>query len=190
MPEYAGIAEDGAFLFYLENGGVTRDVSKAERRVVGHALPKFTAGWSNYFTILENIDFSFSARAIYGYDVLNVTRLMLGNAQWLPNLNVLHSAIDDENAGLNNSPVVNSFYLEDASFIRLDNVTLGYSFNTENIAWAKKIRIYFTSNNLYTFTNYTGIDPEINFSGLSFGLDQYNVYPKTRTYTFGLNIIF
>ncbi len=190
MPEYAGIAEDGAFLFYMENGGVTRDVSQAERRIVGHALPKFTAGWSNYFTIYKNIDFSFAARAIYGYDVLNVTRLMFGNAQWLPNLNVLHSALDDQNAGLNNPPVVNSYYLEDASFIRLDNVTLGYSFNTDNIAWAKKIRIYFTSNNLYTFTNYTGLDPEINFSGLSFGLDQYNVYPKTRTYTFGVNIIF
>lgn len=190
MPEYAGIADDGAFLFYMENGGVTRDVTQAERRVVGKALPDFTVGWSNYFTIMENIDLSFAGRAVYGFDVLNVTRLMFGNSTWLPTENVLRSALDDEAAGLDNAPVINSYYLEDGSFIRLDNITLGYSFNTQNSAWVKKIRFYVTANNLYTLTNYTGIDPEINFSGLSFGLDQYNVYPKTRSFTAGLNFIF
>ena len=190
MPEYAGIADDGAFLFYTEDGGVTRDVSEAERRIVGNALPDFTMGWSNYFTIAENIDLSFALRAVYGYDMLNVTRLMYGNATWLPNENVLRTALDDEAAGLDNAPVVNSYYLEDASFLRFDNVTLGYSFNTENSAWINKIRVYFTANNLYTLTNYTGIDPEINFNGLSFGLDQYNVYPKTRSFTMGLNFTF
>ncbi len=190
MPEYAGIAEDGAFLFYKANGGVTRNVSEAERRVVGHALPKFTMGWSNYFTIFKNLDMSFSARFVYGFDVLNVTRLVLGNPQWLPNLNVLRSALDDQAAGLNSAPVVNSYYLEDGSFIRVDNLTLGYTFNTSNIEWLRRLRLYFTSNNLLLLTNYTGIDPEINYNGLSFGLDQYNVYPKTRTFTIGLNAIF
>jgi len=190
MPEYAGVASDGAFLFYTESGGVTRDLSAAERRVVGHALPDFTIGWSNYFTIYENIDFSFTARAIYGYDVLNVTRLMFGNAQWLPNLNVMQSALDDKEKGIDSAPILNSYYLEDGSFIRLDNVSIGYTFNTKNLDWAQKIRVYFISNNLLTLTNYTGIDPEINFSGTSFGLDQYNVYPKTRTLTFGFNIVF
>ncbi len=190
MPEYAGIAEDGAFLFYKANGGVTRNVSEAERRVVGHALPKFTMGWSNYFTLFKNIDMSFSARFVYGFDVLNVTRLVLGNPQWLPNLNVLRSALNDQAAGLNSAPVVNSYYLEDGSFVRIDNLTIGYTFNTSNIEWLRKLRLYFTSNNLLLLTKYTGIDPEINYSGLSFGLDQYNVYPKTRTFTIGLNAIF
>lgn len=189
MPEYAGIADDGAFLFYMENGGVTRDVSEAERRVVGSALPDFTIGLSNYFTIMENIDFSFAGRAVYGFDVLNVTRLMYGNSTWLPTENVLRSALDDEVAGLNSSPVVNSYYLEDGSFIRLDNITLGYTLSIES-NWIEKIRFYVSANNIYTFTNYTGIDPEINFSGLSFGLDQYNVYPKTRSITAGFNFIF
>ena len=190
MPEYAGIADDGAFLFYKANGGVTRNVSEAERRVVGHALPKFTMGWSNYFTLFKNIDMSFSARFVYGFDVLNVTRLVLGNPQWLPNLNVLRSALTDQAAGLNSAPVVNSYYLEDGSFIRFDNLTIGYTFNTSNIEWLRKLRLYFTSNNLLLLTNYTGIDPEISYNGLSFGLDQYNVYPKTRTFTIGLNAIF
>jgi iron complex outermembrane receptor protein len=190
MPQYAGIAEDGAFLFYMANGGVTRDVSKAQRRVVGHALPKFTMGWSNYFTIYKNIDISFTARLVYGFDVLNVTRLVLGNPQWLPNLNVLRSALADKAAGLNSAPVVNSFYLEDGSFLRLDNLTIGYTFNTSNLEWVKKIRLYFSSNNLFLLTKYSGIDPEIDFNGLSFGLDQYNVYPKTRNFTLGVNFVF
>ncbi len=190
MPQYAGISADGAFLFYTASGGVTRDVSAAQRRVVGHALPDFTMGWSNYFTIYKKIDVSFALRAIYGFNVLNVTRLIFGNAQWLPNLNVLHSALVDKAAGINSAPVVNSYYLEDGSFVRLDNITIGYTFDTKNLDWIRKIRVYVTSNNLYTLTGYTGIDPEINYNGLSFGLDQYNVYPKTRTLTFGFNIIF
>ncbi len=190
MPEYAGIADDGAFLFYTEEGGVTRDVSEAERRIVGNALPDFTMGLSNMFTIYKKIDFGFTFRAVYGYDVLNVTRLMYGNSTWLPNENVLASALDDEAAGLVNSPVVNSYYLEDASFVRFDNLTIGYTFIPKSKDWVKKIRVYFTANNLYTFTNYTGIDPEISFNGLSFGLDQYNVYPKTRSFTAGLNFVF
>jgi len=190
MPEYAGINENGEFLFYMENGGVTTDVAEAERRIVGNALPKFSIGWSNYFIIFKNIDFSFAGRFIYGYDVLNVTRLMFGNANWLPDLNVLQSALDDKERGLTSSPMVNSYYLEDGTFARLDNVSLGYSFNTPKTGWFKKIRLYVSSNNVYTLTNYTGTDPEIDFNGFSFGLDQYNVYPKTRTYTFGINATF
>jgi hypothetical protein len=68
----------------------------------------------------------------------------------------------------------------------LDNITIGY--NIKNIKVIKNIRVYFTSNNLLTITGYSGVDPEISTSGLSFGLDQYNVYPKTRTFTLGVNV--
>lgn len=190
MPEYAGISQDGAFLFYTAAGGVTRDVTAAERRVVGQALPKFTVGLSNYFTLFKNLDLSFALIGVYGSSVLNVTKLMFGNAQWLPNLNVLHSALDDKEKGINSAPIVNSYYLEDASYIRLDNLSIGYTFNTKNQDWIRKVRIYVSSNNLYTLTGYTGLDPEVNYSGTSFGLDQYNVYPKTRTLSFGFNVTF
>ena len=74
MPEYAGLSDDGKFLFYTASGGVTRDVSLAERRVVGSAQPKFIFGWSNFFNIGNNLDVSMAWRGIFGYDVLNVTR--------------------------------------------------------------------------------------------------------------------
>ncbi|KAF0130882.1 MAG: SusC/RagA family TonB-linked outer membrane protein [Bacteroidetes bacterium] len=186
MPEYAGLSADGKFLFHTAAGGVTRNVADAERRVVGSAQPDFEIGWSNYITFMKNFDFSLSVRGVYGYEIFNTTKLVFGNPIWLPEINVLQSALDEAERGLNDNPKLSSYYLEDGSFLRLDNLTFGY--NIRNVGPVRNIRVYFASNNLLTITNYSGIDPEISFSGLSFGLDQYNVYPKTRTFTFGVNV--
>ncbi|MDA3944372.1 MAG: SusC/RagA family TonB-linked outer membrane protein [Bacteroidetes bacterium] len=186
MPEYAGLSSDGKFLFYTASGGVTRNLEDAERRVVGDAQPDFEIGWSNYFSFFKNWDMSFNLRAVYGYEIFNTTKLIFGNPIWLPEINVLESALDEAARGLNDNPKLSSYYLEDGSFIRLDNISLGYNF--KNVGFVRNIRLYFTSNNLLTITNYSGIDPEISTSGLSYGLDQYNVYPKTRTFTFGVNV--
>lgn len=186
MPEYAGLSADGKFLFYTASGGVTRNLEDAERRVVGSAQPDFELGWSNYFTFYKNWDVSFSLRAVYGYEIFNTTKLIFGNPIWLPEINVLESALDEAANGLNDNPKLSSYYLEDGSFIRLDNISVGYNF--KKIGIVRNIRVYFTSNNLLTITNYSGIDPEISTNGQSFGLDQYNVYPKTRTFTFGVNV--
>ncbi len=186
MPEYAGLSSDGKFLFYSKSGGVTRNYAEADRRYVGSAQPKFELGWSNSFNFFKNFDANFTFRAIYGTKIFNTTRLMFGNAQWLPDMNVLQSALDEKARGLNDIPQVSSYYLEDGSFIRLDNLSIGY--NVKNAPGFKNIRVYFASNNLLTFTKYSGIDPETGFSGTEFGLDQFNVYPKTRTLTFGINV--
>lgn len=191
MPEYYGLSDDGVFLFYTEAGGITRDIEQAERRVVGSALPDYEIGWSNQIKFFKNLELNFAFRAVMGYDILNATRLIFGNPNGLmPNGNVLQSALDEKERGLTSSPTLSSYYLEDASFVRLDNITLAYNFNTKKMKGIEKIRIYASSNNLFLFTNYTGLDPEITFSGLSFGIDQYNVYPKTKTFTFGINLSF
>lgn len=186
MPEYAGLSADGKFLFYTASGGVTRDLEKAERRNVGSAQPKFELGWSNYFTFYKNFDASFAFRGVFGYKVFNTTKLIFGNPIWLPDINVLSSALDEIDHGLTDNPKLSSYYLEDGTFVRLDNISIGY--NLKNVKFIKNMRIYFASNNLLTFTGYSGVDPETTTSGLSFGLDQYNVYPKTRTFTLGLNV--
>lgn len=190
MPEFAAFSADGEFLFYTAAGGVTRDVTLAERRVVGNAQPDFVIGWSNYFKIYKNFDLNFSFRAVYGFDVLNVTRLIFGNTNVLPSQNALRSALDDAADGMDDNATLSSYYLEDGSFIRLDNLSLGYTFDTKKISNISKLRVYFASNNLLTLTKYSGIDPEVSYSGLSFGIDQYNVYPKTRTFSLGVNVSF
>lgn len=186
MPEYAGLSADGKFLFYTAAGGVTRNLELAERREVGSAQPDFEFGWSNYMNIYKNLDLNFTFRAVYGYEVFNTTRMIFGNPIFLPTRNVLNEAIDEYERGLTDNPKVSSYYLEDASFIRLDNISLGYNF--KNVGQFEKIRVYIASNNVFTLTKYSGIDPEISTTGLSFGLDQYNVYPKTRTVTLGINV--
>ncbi len=190
MPEYAGLSDDGVPLFYTAAGGVTRVLDQAERRVVGTALPAFEMGWSNYFTFFKNFDANITLRAVYGNDVLNVTRMVFENPTMLPTLNALSSVKDAIEMGWTAAPVVNSYYLEDGSFIRLDNVSLGYNVGLKENNWVQKIRLYVTANNLLTITGYTGIDPETSYDGKEFGLDMYNVYPKTRSYTFGLQVTF
>jgi iron complex outermembrane receptor protein len=186
MPEYAGITDDGKFLFATAAGGITRDVDKAERRVVGSAQPKFQFGWSNFFNIGKNFDLSLSIRSIIGYKLLNVTRMIFSNPSDLPTLNVLQEGLEEYDRGLNTSPVLNSYYLEDASFLRVDNLSVGYNFDLKG-KYLKNVRVFATGTNLFLLTGYSGIDPEIAFGGNEFGRDQYDVYPRTRTITIGVN---
>lgn len=187
--EFAGFSEDGKFLFTTAAGGVTREQKEEDKKIIGNALPDFEVGFSSYFKIYKNIDASFALRAVVGGDVLNVTRLIFENPNVLPTQNALESSLDYVGI-LDDSPKFSDFYLEDGSFLRLDNITIGYTFNTAKIDWLKNLRIYLTSNNLFTITNYSGIDPEMGYDGLSFGLDQYNVYPKVRSFLFGINVKF
>jgi len=189
MPEYAGINDAGEWLFVTATGGVTSDLNKAERRIVGRALPDVELGWSNFFNY-KRFDIGISSRAVIGGKVLNVTRLMFGNPSALPSMNALREAVEEYDRGLRSKPVVNSYYLEDGSYLKIDNISLGYTFSTVKTPWIKACRLYVTSNNVFTFTKYTGLDPEMNYTGRSFGLDQYNLYPKTRTLTFGVNVTF
>jgi iron complex outermembrane receptor protein len=186
MYEYAGLSADGKWLFATEAGGVTRRPEDAELRYHGNAQPDFELGWSNYINFYRHFDFSFSVRAVYGHQIFNTTRLFFGNPRLLPTLNVIEDALDEAKRGLDDIPRTSNYFLEDGSFIRLDNLSLGY--NIRNLSAFKNIRVYFASNNVLTFTKYSGIDPEISFSGMFFGLDQYDVYPKTRTFTFGINV--
>jgi iron complex outermembrane receptor protein len=190
LPEYAGLSDDGKFLFYTEAGGVTRFVENAERRVVGHAQPDFSLGWSNFFTFADKFDASISMRAVVGFDVLNVTRMVFSNPADLPTLNVLEEALDEYERGLTSSPIVSSYYIEDGTFLKIDNATLGYTLDFPNQKLIKNIRVYLSGSNLLTLTNYTGVDPELNYGGLEFGRDQYDVYPKTRTISVGINANF
>ncbi len=193
MYEYAGVAEDGAILYYTESGGVTRKTTEAEKRFVGNAMPDFEFGWSNNLKIYKNIEVNFAFRSLWGYQIYNQPKMFFGNTNILmPNGNVLQYALDEIERGvvLTDEQVISSYYLEDASFIRLDNVTIAYNVPTKKMKGVEKMRIYISSNNPWLYTEYTGIDPEISSSGLSFGIDRFDIYPKTKTLTIGANITF
>jgi len=197
--DYAGVSEDGKWLVNGADGEIhfLDDVSQSDdqKKVIGNALPEFEMGWSNQFGY-KNWDLSLSFRAIYGNDVYNATKQVFGNPDYVTQRNVLNEAllVDGYVGGAYQAL---SYYIEDGSFIRLDNLNVGYTLPNTLLAKNMKLRLYCSINNVFTLTNYDGIDPEFNFSGgdrgkgeIYFGLDQYNVYPKTRTVTFGLNFDF
>jgi iron complex outermembrane receptor protein len=107
--------------------------------------------------------------------------------QWLPGANVLHDALT---IGLADNPKYNSFYIEKGSFLRLDNASLGYSFDVSKIDAIKKLRVYVTGQNLFIITNYTGLDPEVEMAGLDPGVEGREYYPKARTISVGVNVTF
>lgn len=107
--------------------------------------------------------------------------------------NVLKSVLESSESP-ENSNAFSSRFIEDGSFLRLANVTVGYTINTKAVKWLNSARVYVTGNNLLLFTDYTGYDPEVNVAAdengvPSMGID-YTAYPKPRTFTFGLNLQF
>ena len=190
LPVYVGLASDGALLFKSKSGGITRDLSEAQREVVGSPLPDFEFGWSNYFTFFKNWYADISMHALIGNDVYNATEMFFDYNGNIPNLNGTPGAIDWSEQGRTQGPTVSSYYVEDASFLRIDNITIGYNLSFKNQNWIQNLKVYLSGNNLYTFTNYSGVDPETKIDGLSFGIDQYNTYPKARTYTVGISATF
>ncbi|MBQ6710445.1 MAG: hypothetical protein IJN26_07100, partial [Bacteroidales bacterium] len=79
----------------------------------------------------------------------------------------------------------------DGDYVKLDNLTLGYTFNTKNVKYLDKARVYLSGENLLCITKYQGLDPELNYSGYSsFGMDYREKYPVLRTFSVGVNITF
>ena len=190
LPKYVTM-QDGTFIYESRSGGYTVSIDSAKRVFAGSASPDVELGWSNSFTLYKNWSVDFGLRAMIGNQVYNATRMFFDVPGNMPSLNGLPDAIDWYDKG-RTDPAVNiaDIYLEDASFLRLDYISLGYKFNTSKLDWISNLKVFVVANNLLTITGYSGVDPETYMDGLAFGIDQYNVYPKTRTITFGINASF
>src|SRR5690606_13279707 len=109
----------------------------------------------------------------------------------LQQANVTNISKDAVAEGIFETPLIaSSRFIEDASFLRLDNATVGYRFNTSNTRYFKQARLYVTGQNLFVLTNYSGVDPEVNLGGLDPGIDNRNYYPRTRSFVVGVNLTF
>jgi TonB-linked SusC/RagA family outer membrane protein len=189
LPKYMGLSSDGVFLYQSTTGGVTRDLSKADRYIAGSPAPNLEIGWSNNFTFFKNFGLDFSLRGVFGNDVYNATRMLYDYPGYLPSTNVVPEALDWKKQGRTQGPAIADMYVEDGSFVRMDYITLSYNLNLKS-KYIKSLRIQATSSNLFIITNYSGVDPETEISGLAFGIDKYDVYPKARTFTLGLSANF
>ena len=192
MQKFTGIGPDGLSTYAepMVPGGDSR-------YVVGSALPDVMY---NFYVSMDykRFDLSLNFNGVSGNEIFNHTAMnKFYKAQLATSNNVTDKAIEYPEEAITNAALVSTRYLEDGSFLRLNNATLGYNFNTAAmgiINWAKELRLSITGQNLFVITKYTGFDPEVNqdkSSGgvQSFGIDD-NGYPKARTFVIGLNVTF
>lgn len=185
------------------------EITPDDRTVTGSYFPDFTWGVNNRFSY-KNVDFSFLIQGVEGNEILNLTSRHMKNGEanfnsyavfnerWRSpsdpgNGQIPRADRASGNHGNNNRP--SSFQVEDGSFIRLRNVTLGYSVPTKKLlgdSGIDRMRFYITGTNLFTITDYLGYNPEvsnISTSSLTPGED-YGAYPLTRSFTMGINLTF
>jgi TonB-linked SusC/RagA family outer membrane protein len=190
-PKYADLDGDGL-------------VTASDRKVLGHAFPRFVLGLNNDFTY-KNFDLGLFFQGALGSNLFNMNRLLLETYtgtdalnRWTPqneNTDIPRNGYFTSKYG----NYINSRFVENSSYLKLKSLTLGYTLPTSKIGFLKgvnKVRFYFTGQDLFTITKYTGADPEVNTNengtgagNLRAGLD-FNSYPAFRSYTFGLKVTF
>lgn len=175
-------------------------ITESDRDFIGDVNPSFTYGFNMDFTI-RNFDFSFLFDGVHGNDILNMSSLRnynIGGSR-----NTLKAIYDDAWSAKTggNSPknyydssrkmLFSRRFIEDGSYLKLRNISLGYTLN--NVCKGiSSLRIYFSANNLFTITDYTGFDPEVNSFGSDPSLRGVDAggYPQSREFTFGVNLTF
>ncbi len=211
----------GMWKFKNLDGSEDCKITESDRTVIGNAYPKIYGGINNTFTY-KDFDLSIFLTYSLGNDVFNATKLtntksgrknenvltvadskhrwVLVNSEGKPisspeemaelNRGKTFAAIYDNEDG---DKYVHSWAVEDGSFLKLSNVTLGYNFPKQMISkiGLSKLRLYATGNNLLTWTKYSGFDPEVSTmgNGLTPGVD-FGAYPKSRSFVFGINVAF
>ena len=191
-PVRIGIDEDGSAIYEDVNGDGEINIGTAEdRRTVGNQYPDFSIGWNNTVKY-KNFDLNIFIRGSFGQDALNYERLFRENWQpFLAGSNILRSHLD--NPDYTGIQQYDSRHVEDASFVKLDNLSLGYNINLKK---NRKLRFYITGQNLFIITDYSGPDPEFaipsNFNTQTGASGNGNLayYPYTRSYVVGLNFNF
>ncbi|RMD68227.1 MAG: SusC/RagA family TonB-linked outer membrane protein [Bacteroidetes bacterium] len=206
-PVYEGVDDSGNWIFQDVDGDGTVEVEGFEdddNTVIGNGLPDFELGWNNTFTF-GNWDLNFFFRGAFGHSLVNMFRVFYetldpsGIGTW----NRVKTKYFNENLTAPNK--FSSFHVEDASFVKLDNATLGYNFDLPEGSAFSKVRLYVSGQNLLTITGYSGVDPEVRFvdtgsvdnggrsnqaDPLAPGIDRRNTYFLARTITFGVNLGF
>ena len=200
--EWLGVDPSTGDVVYADknfDGQITSD----DRTKIGDPHPDFIYAFTNTFKY-NRFDLTIFFQGSQGNDIMNGSRLYLEslqggdnqladiNRRWknVGDITDIPRATNDPVAAASNKRL-SSRFLEDGSYLRLKNLTFGYNFNTKNVMRGKisSLRVYFTGQNLLTFTNYKGLDPEVNYVGddnARLGTDFFT-YPQARSFSFGLN---
>ena len=191
--KFAGFDDEGNFLLYDKDNNVIPATQKTEldKRYMGNYTPKLIAAWNNTFTY-KNWDLGINMRSWIDFDVMNTANMYFG-IQGRGNNNVLKAAYTKFNH-IKGEKQICDYYLEDGTFLKIDAITLGYTFNMKKLTnnMINKIRLWATCGNVCTITGYSGMNPEVNITGWDQGTEKFwsDYYPTVRTWTFGMQFNF
>lgn len=185
--KFLGFDEHGDSMFEKDENGIER------QQALGSALPRYSYG-INTSLVYRTFDLNIAFNGVHGNKVYNnVANIINQNTLIAKEWNASNAAITtDENP--NGTLTYSSRFIEDGSYLRLSNATLGYNLKLRNVDWINSIRFNVSANNLFTITKYTGYDPEVNADHSSAGVPSIGIdwttYPKARTLLFGVNVEF
>lgn len=192
MWKYAGHTPEGEWLVYDKDGDIIRasQASEDDRQVVGNGMPKFTLSSSHNFRY-RNFDLSLFFRGAFGYDIFNIHDFYYGTRNFTGNrLKKAYGKNFDISSTAN--PVVCDYFLESGDYLKLDMVTIGYTFMPKDCRFLDRIRLYGTMKNVFTLTKFSGVDPSTyQVNGLTPGAQGSRTYfPSTRQFIVGLQLDF
>ncbi|WP_164110730.1 MULTISPECIES: TonB-dependent receptor [Sphingobacterium] len=185
--KFLGFDEQGNSLFEKDENGIEL------QQTLGSALPRFSYG-INTSLAYKSFDLNVAFNGVYGNKVYNnVANIINQNTLIAKEWNASNSAIEtDENP--NGTLTYSSRFIENGSYLRLSNATLGYNLKLRDVDWINSVRFNLSANNLFTITKYSGYDPEVNADHSSGGVPSIGIdwttYPKARTILFGVNVEF
>ena len=193
--QYAGTVNGRSEYYVLDENGnrtgeTTNSPSLKDRSITGCAQPKLNAGWNNTLTY-KNWSLNAFITGVFGNDVYNSARAHYTAAQMFSDgKNVLKEFLSNP-VGDASSSLPSDRYIEKGSYVRLQTLSLSYTFRNCFNDWIQDLTLYGTANNLFTITNYKGLDPEVNMGGIDPGIDyRWSRYPHTRTFMVGVKINF
>ena len=189
--EHAGVDENGLLLIYDNNGNAipAAQADPAYKRNIGNGAPKHFLSWSNSFSY-KNWDLSMLFRSALGYDIFNMRKYGMG-LKGSGTDNVLRKAYTDYADVESSGGIITSYFLEKGDYVKLDNVTLGYTYSPKNRQLIESFRVYLTAKNVFTLTGYDGNDPSIVTStGITPGIDSNSAYPQATQVSLGVTLRF
>lgn len=179
-------------IFYLQTEPDESGRTSDSLTYLGDPQPKFTWSITNTFRY-RNFDLSLFIQGKHGNKIFNNTGLLLEKTNLELAQNGLSQYVYD-NINYDLTTEISDRYIEDGSYVRLSNATLGYTFKFENVDWISNLRLYVSGSNLLLFTNYTGFDPDVNSNQEKDGIRSLGVdissYPKATSIMAGLNVTF
>ena len=191
--KFYGFKADGTWVYETPAGGFTSDPNEGHRQIIGNAQPAITFGWNNVVR-WRNLDITLFLRGVAGNKILNVTRWAYG-PQASQSMNVFMYDITHNPKGnpngvtYSNKAAFSDYYLEDGSYLKCDNLTIGYTWHFKENKYIQSFRLYGTAQNLFTITGYSGQDPEVNTASVwNAGIDYTDFYPRTGNFMIGVNL--